>query len=67
MTSVKHLWRVGLDVTPKPNVVRALDVAAIGPVMIAAGFWPTLLPALIRFALVVFGTATITYNWRNIR
>lgn len=60
------LIRVGVDLAGKPDAVRAADVAIIGPVMLAAAFWPIVLPGLLRVALAIFGGLTISYNWRRI-
>ena len=59
-------YRMGLDLADDVNRVRALDVAVIGPVMMAAGLWLGPLPALIRGALLLFGASTVVYNWRRL-
>lgn len=50
----------------KPQFVRLVDVALIGPIMVTAAL---LLPAkynLIRWTLGAFGVSTIVYNARNL-
>jgi hypothetical protein len=47
----------------KTQGVRVLDVAIVGPLMIAAGV--ARLPVPLRLLLVFIGAATITFNARN--
>ena len=67
MTPLTRTYRVGLELTGDVQEVRALDVAVVGPAMIAAGLWLGPLPALLRAALALFGVTTVVYNWRRMR
>lgn len=51
---------LGIDV----QHVRLIDVFFIAPVLIYAGFQPSL-PKALRVTLVVLGVATIIYNGHN--
>lgn len=49
----------------KTQIVRVLDVVAIGPVMIWAAVSTEKLPDWARLFLGISGVATIFYNGRN--
>jgi hypothetical protein len=48
----------------KSQLIRLIDVVAIGPVMIYAGTRKELSP-FVRYSLLVFGIATVYYNAKN--
>lgn len=65
---MSDFYQIGaLGLAPPVQVVRVIDVAVIGPVLIAAGLWVGPLPALLRAALVLFGATTVSYNWARLR
>jgi len=49
----------------KGQMIRALDVVAIGPFMIYSGARKSNLPAWVKIGLIALGGTTIIYNGRN--
>ena len=49
----------------KGQLIRIIDVVAIGPFMIYAGTRKSNLPPWARVGLIVLGGSTIIYNGRN--
>ena len=50
---------------PKPQTIRLLDVAVIGPLMVWAGVKLRDEHPNAGFALIFFGGTTMTYNLQN--
>lgn len=49
----------------KGQLIRVIDVIAIGPFMIYAGMKKSNLPPWIKAGLIILGGSTIIYNGRN--
>lgn len=50
----------------KSQLVRVVDVVALGPFMVWAGYQARELPTWARVALVLAGGATVAYNGINL-